>query len=342
MGGPMQLRFQKNLLSVVSIISMVSSLAFGWGSAGHEITARIAEYYLTPITAKNLRAVLAKDLSPREEAYNFHHSSLPIEAQAKNMPPIIAPSFISSWADHLRPQRGHQNPLWNLTKIWHYINIPMEAQEMAVDPYCSSPGDNCIVKRLISLTAALKERDFHYSVSGVPIEKNEAVKFVVHFYGDLSQPLHNNENDKDQDGNAVQGQDRGGNSRKVDFFGETTIKYPDGEKPLSLHSVWDDKMIEKAMHRPAKRVYAYSEALHKKITPRQIESWKNGDVEKWSWEAHELAKLAYEGINLDFDAVSVLSQKYYERAMPIVESQLQKGGYTLAMALNQIFDPESR
>jgi len=54
---------------------------------------------------------------------------------------------------------------------------------------------------------------------------NEALKFLVHFLGDLHMPLH------------LTGRDRGGNSNKVRFGGRIT----------NLHSLWDGLLIAKAI-----------------------------------------------------------------------------------------------
>ena len=49
-----------------------------------------------------------------------------------------------------------------------------------------------------------------------------ALKFLVHFIGDMHQPLH-----------VGRGEDRGGNSIRVRWFGESR----------NLHSVWDSAII---------------------------------------------------------------------------------------------------
>ncbi|KAF8874821.1 phospholipase C/P1 nuclease domain-containing protein [Mucidula mucida] len=54
---------------------------------------------------------------------------------------------------------------------------------------------------------------------------NEALKFLVHFLGDLHQPLH------------LTGRDRGGNGVKVLFGGRST----------NLHSLWDSFLISKSL-----------------------------------------------------------------------------------------------
>ncbi|KAF7321873.1 hypothetical protein MKEN_00709300 [Mycena kentingensis (nom. inval.)] len=56
---------------------------------------------------------------------------------------------------------------------------------------------------------------------------NEALKFLVHFLGDMHMPLH------------LTGRDRGGNLNKVLFGGRQT----------NLHSLWDGLLIAKALQR---------------------------------------------------------------------------------------------
>ena len=53
----------------------------------------------------------------------------------------------------------------------------------------------------------------------------EALRFLIHFMGDLHQPLHVGDNN-----------DRGGNQRVVYLEGDST----------NLHAVWDGKILERA------------------------------------------------------------------------------------------------
>ena len=58
-------------------------------------------------------------------------------------------------------------------------------------------------------------------------DRIEALKFLVHFVGDVHQPLH-----------AGYGVDRGGNDIKVWFYGDNT----------NLHSLWDYRSGMKVYH----------------------------------------------------------------------------------------------
>jgi len=65
---------------------------------------------------------------------------------------------------------------------------------------------------------------------GAPELALEALKFLIHFVGDMHQPLH------------LCGRDRGGNSDKVTFDGRVT----------NLHAVWDKNLIAKALRQTPK------------------------------------------------------------------------------------------
>jgi hypothetical protein len=57
-----------------------------------------------------------------------------------------------------------------------------------------------------------------------PEKRQKALKYLVHFVGDLHQPLH-----------AGQNHDPGGNDVKVEFLAETVNPYT--KKPWNLHQV---------------------------------------------------------------------------------------------------------
>ena len=62
-------------------------------------------------------------------------------------------------------------------------------------------------------------------------QEQEALKFVVHFVGDIHQPFH-----------AI-GEARGGNGIHLSFFGTTNCPFQGRSAPCNLHAVWDDGLI---------------------------------------------------------------------------------------------------
>jgi hypothetical protein len=118
----------------------------------------------------------------------------------------IADAEIASWADEVRRQRSETAP-------WHYVNIPVEAAgfDRVRD---GNNGDN-VIDAIQKQSAILADK------SASKAARAEALKFLVHFVGDIHQPLHC----ADRNGDA------GGNTRLV--------FYPDERFAVSLHSVWD-------------------------------------------------------------------------------------------------------
>lgn len=148
-------------------------------------------------------------------------------------------------------------------------------------------------------------------------KRAEALKFLVHFVGDLHQPLH-----------CADRNDKGGNSRIVFFL--------DQPRGLNLHSVWDTTIL---LHRKGRmRALQYAMALNRKISKEQAKQWQQGTVEDWANESHAVAvNVAYKGVPAD-GRPPRLDEVYVERAGDAIDQQLQKGGVRLAMLLNRRFD----
>lgn len=175
--------------------------ACAWGLAGHEIVATIAQIYLDPSVLPTLCTIIdvsSTNLSPLDSTCH------------------IAP--IATWAD-----RYKSNMTWSAQL--HFIG--------ALDDHppssCAFPGKNGwagtkrvnVLDGMKNVTALLQGW-----VKGETSDDaaNEALKFLIHFFGDAHQPMH------------MTGRERGGNQVKVVFGGKQT----------NLHAVWDDSLITKA------------------------------------------------------------------------------------------------
>jgi hypothetical protein len=214
----------------------------------------------------------------------------------------ISDAEIASWADNVRRQRSETGP-------WHYVDIPVEAA--AFDEQRDGQKGNNVIDKSNEFEKVLADHK-------APKEKRvEALKFLVHFVGDLHQPLHC----------AERNHDKGGNARLVFFL--------DQQRATNLHSVWDTSIL---LHRKGRtRVLDYALALNRKITKEESAQWKKGTVEEWTNQSHELAvKVVYAGIPVDGPPPK-LDQAYVDRAADVVDQQLQMGGVRLAMSLNRCF-----
>ncbi|MDX2153019.1 MAG: S1/P1 nuclease [Bryobacteraceae bacterium] len=213
---------------------------------------------------------------------------------------ILGPSqslaTVATWADDVRRDRRESGP-------WHYVNIPIDAKRGPVDPFC--PPEGCVVRKVNELVAALKGG----ALSGV--EREEALKYLVHFVQDMHQPLHCGDR-----------RDRGGNDVKVKFF----------DRDTNLHAVWDSGILFQLKLDSI----ALADQLDRQTSAGDRRRWAKGTVEDWAWEAQkESRKVAYG--RLPKHAGAPLGEEYQRRTVKTVEKQLAKGGLRLAAILNEIW-----
>tara|TARA_B110000208_G_scaffold17124_1_gene20530 strand:- start:18149 stop:18679 length:531 start_codon:yes stop_codon:yes gene_type:complete len=138
-------------------------------------------------------------------------------------------------------------------------------------------------------------------------DKSFHLKMLVHFVGDLHQPMH-----------IGQKEDKGGNAIQVEWFGKET----------NLHAVWDTKMIENWN-------MSYLELADnaKDVSKKQIAAIEAGTLIEWVDETHELTKKIYKSAEVGEN----LRYRYSYDYFGIVRDQLQIGGIRLAKILNDIF-----
>ena len=220
---------------------------------------------------------------------------------------------ISSWSDANRKEFPH-------TGSWHYVDIPLQAEDYVAARDCHQ--GNCVVSRLDHYANVLADK------SAAPQARLEALKWVVHLVGDIHQPLHAEDND-----------DKGGNTVQVQFFGQGT----------NLHSVWDGRIIRKALNLQPGPNYTFDHALVQSdamvldadISDAQRLQWGASvslanlgiDAIDWANESHLLAQtVAY--TDLSKPSGDAWSQRYQAMAWPVVETRLEQAGVRLAAVLN--------
>lgn len=119
---------------------------------------------------------------------------------------------ISTWADE------HRNPA---AAPWHFVNFPRDSCTYDAERDC--PGGNCVVGAI--------ERQLKILTSDATDDKKlTALKYVVHFVGDVHQPLH-----------AGYLDDKGGNTYQLQAF----------MRGSNLHALWDVGLIRNLNEDPA-------------------------------------------------------------------------------------------
>lgn len=218
---------------------------------------------------------------------------LDAKAQKKLMEILQGNSLaeVSTWMDEIKSDSTYDN-----THDWHWVTIPDGTSYAASDK--NPHGD--VIEKINEIVAALKK-------GGLPAEKErEYVKFLVHLVGDVHQPLH-----------VGTGNDRGGNSVKVKWFGHYS----------NLHRVWDSDMIDS-------KQLSFRELADfcGPVTDSQIKQWQSTSVEEWAKESMSYRPQVY-----DIPASGRLGYEYMYKNFGTVEHRLLQAGIRLAGLLNAIY-----
>lgn len=201
-------------------------------------------------------------------------------------------AFVSTFADEIKSDRKYSefSPL-------HYVN--MDFDETYATAKKNPKGD--LVTGIKKSIAILKDKNSSAA------DKVFYLKMLVHFMGDLHQPMH-----------IGRKEDKGGNTVQVQWFGQGT----------NLHAVWDTKMIEEWN-------MSYLELADnaKDLSKEQIAIIEQGTIEDWVNEVHQLTKKVYKSVKSGEN----LRYRYSYDYFGIVRDQLQIGGIRLAKVLNDIY-----
>jgi len=305
---------------VLLLLCTASVQVRAWGCEGHEIVAFIAMRHLAPEVATQINAILAASpVSPTLRRY-CRNSGLPLIAE------------VATWADDVRSEQPDTGP-------FHYVNIPLTTTR---DQYDAAQlcQQTCVIDVVSKFAQQLK-------TNGDPKARADALRFLIHFVGDIHQPLHDEDNG-----------DQGGNCVPVEYEDEPprqTNPQSEGFYP-NLHTVWDTSMIQAMLAQHDMTVEEFADFLDRRYQPR-LQRWNSGQPIDWAWEGHDAAVTAYRALPVslprDMNIVKVgscadnnhishrllelhvvLGEHYENVARPIIEEQLTKAGIRLAAMLN--------
>ncbi len=299
---------------------------WAWGCEGHEAIALIAEKHMNPRALAAANKILAEN--PIDPALSRFCKLDGLDAMANS----------STWADDYR-----HTPEGKSSAAWHFIDIPRGAPRKDISRYCAEPR-GCITQALSAQIKILQDS------AATPADRAKALRWVLHFAGEMQQPLHCTNNN-----------DEGAHCFPVEFFGEqpTTKDPAQGEYSPNLHGLWDYEIIEHEIdHQP---VADFAAAIDRKFRS-QIAAWQNSPIviDDWAWESHQVAEqTAYgllprrvpietpapSGACADDNHVAArllrlheqMDAAYESAAYPVIAEQLAKGGARLALILNHIW-----
>lgn len=245
--------------------------ALAWGPEGHAVIADVAAAHLSQKAKTGVKKLLG-------------HSTM---------------AGVSSWADVIRPVRPE-------TYNWHFVDVEVEDSDYAPARDCKdTPKGDCAIAAIERFRTVLADKTATKSA------RLEALKFLVHFVGDVHQPLH-----------CADHHDRGGNDVLVKYCGHGT----------NLHRAWDSDMISSA-GLTEDQYRAHVEGYVDGLSDPDLAKIQSGTPTDWVLEAHKEAVDDSYKVPADKD----LCGAYTDTNLPIVDRQLADAGLRLAKVLNDAF-----
>jgi hypothetical protein len=277
----------RRLAALLAALTLASPAAAYW-EYGHETVAAIAWANVRPATRTAIRAVLARQAlldTPECPARTIEEASV--------------------WPDCVKPLKDETGKSrFGYAYSWHYQNVNI-CQPFTLAPACKD-GD-CVSAQIGRQQTILKDR------RAGPRDRAMALAFLVHFVGDLHQPLH-----------AGDKADKGGNDAKAAYGIYAPAR-------LNLHSIWDGLLAERAISSPPPLVKRYPPAMRARLAA--------GSVTDWSRESWQDARLAYAaGMGGDpcreTPARMTLDDATIAGLVPMARDEVVKGGLRLARLLD--------
>lgn len=307
------------------VMLLLPAQALPWGCEGHQAVAMIAEKHMSVHALEMADRIL---------------QASPIDPTLQRFCPNLGLSLMedaATWPDDIRRVRPEASP-------WHYIDIPRDAPRSAsvLAESCSPAG--CVTSALDQQIALLRNEGTDART------RADALRFVIHFVGDLHMPLH-----------CVSNNDEGGNCVPIDFFGNAPMeRNPQFESySPNLHAIWDYGIIQHLKGQGSTRDWAVS--LDEKFIAQDAAWQKAGiHIDDWVWESHDLAdSVVYTKLPVaipvekpvevkscaDDNHVSTrllklheqVGQQYADAVAPTIEEQIAKAGVRLATLLDDIW-----
>jgi hypothetical protein len=273
-----------------------------WGDYAHRLTARIALAQLTPAV--------------RAEVKRLYRAEAALQTPECRLRTIEEASV---WPDCVRARYRDR---FAYSAPWHYQNINV-CEPFDINAKCWN-GD-CVTAQIPRQQAIVADR------SRPAPERLMAYAFLVHFVGDMHQPLHIGDK-----------ADLGGNQVRAAFGFKSLDR-------LNLHWIWDSDLAERALTEPPA------------ITPQTVQrvAAEPGDtaarVTGWARATWEISRtIAYPELQSTPDSCSIsadarrtlppgkVTPAYVALATPAVRDQVAKAGSRIALLLNEALAPRGR
>ncbi|HEX8284327.1 MAG TPA: S1/P1 nuclease [Pyrinomonadaceae bacterium] len=288
---------------LLCLVALPAKLTTAWGAGGHMMTAKIAFERLNP----RARAQVVKLMAIRID------------------PPDVTGRRLGFFRGSVWPDDVRNLPGFEFSRDEHFADFPFRVDET---PLPDLPKPANVIKALARYVKVLK-------TSPDRNERAQALRFIIHYVGDIHQPLHCSAR---VDANNPGG-DEGGNRFFITVPGQTG-------PPIKLHSFWDGGLgnfprggpppdfeppPQHLIDAAVVSVLKENPATNKLIRLNRPTAFKS-----WADESRRLAeKYAYAERQLVPD--SEVTQPYIDDGVRVARRRVAWGGYRLAALLNSVW-----
>lgn len=296
---------QTRALFFLMSLTFVQLQAQAWGTLTHHTIAEIAQMELSPATEAIVLRILRSEPLVTPPA-------TPEEPNPEAAKPVDRLAQVSGWADVARTM-----PEFKQTSHYHFEEINDNGQFLQTlkDMTPAQRSRGTVIEALLIAEKLLKDESLS------DLKKVLPLKFLIHFVGDLHQPLH-----------TGRLQDVGGNTISVNWYGHDT----------NLHSVWDTGMLYtghadvlKLDDPKADSPLLYAQYLEKTQLASHDLAIQEKDFENWLRESMDERPQAYVK---DYESNQSL---YLNHNLPWLDSRIYTSGVRLGRLLNGIFAHET-
>ncbi len=256
---------------------------------GHQTIARIAYANVAPRTQRAIVKLLAE--TPRLDTPEC---------------PATTIEGASTWADCVKPLKdANGKSRFGYAYNWHFQDVNI-CQPFTLEEACKD--GNCVSAQITRDVAILKDRRASAK------DRAQALVFLIHFVGDLHQPLH-----------AGEKGDKGGNDVAATYGTYSP-------KRFNLHSVWDGTLAERAITSGPSLVRRFPAAEKRRIAAGSVADWS-----RESWQvAHDVVYASALGGDpcAPSPKAVTLDEATIARIVPAARLEVERGGLRLARLLD--------
>ncbi|CAG9316770.1 unnamed protein product [Blepharisma stoltei] len=285
-----------------SILICLLGVSTAWWCNGHMVTAMIAQLDLQanyPEVFEQANQILA-----------------PLNGVLTHG---LSNSFVETacWADDLKTYK------FEISNDWHYIDKPYNVDGLL---NATAPTTNNIIWAISQAMSTLRQ----VNSTSSPLEASMQLRYLIHWLGDLHQPLHATQRFTV----TQQSGDAGGN-----FF---KIYYSENPQVNNLHKLWDWALgtIGDDCPRPLSsscwtEITGYAKAIMDDYPRDKLASYlMYTSTSDWSLQSF---RSAVDYVYSDIEQGKSPTTAYVLRGKPIAQRQLALGGYRLADLLKSLY-----